>query len=75
MPFAVGARLGRSVLCAGCVGAAQACWQDGAVIVASEVRVRRAVADDLDAIVALAGEALGWDPQQPNGAWIRWKLL
>ncbi len=47
----------------------------GAVTVTSEVRLRRAGAGDLDAVIALAGAALGWDPTEPNGAWFRWKHL
>ncbi len=40
-----------------------------------ELHVRRAAPDEVSAVVALAGEALGWDPNRPNEAFFRWKHL
>ena len=37
------------------------------------IDVRRATGDDRAAIVALAGEALGWDPAAPNAELFAWK--
>lgn len=35
--------------------------------------IRRATAADTDAVVALAGEALGWAPDEPHAELFRWK--
>lgn len=39
----------------------------------SEIEIRRATPDDEDAIVVLAGRALGWRPSDPNAELFRWK--
>ena len=41
----------------------------------SPITVRSAALDDVSAIVALAGRALGWNPSDPNDAFFRWKHL
>lgn len=41
----------------------------------STITIRRASLDDIDAIVGLAGETLGWSPDRPNAALFRWKHL
>ncbi len=42
---------------------------------ADDLEIRRAGPDDIGAIVALAQAALGWDPEDPNEAFFRWKHL
>lgn len=42
-------------------------------MVVQEVEVSRAVATDLDEIVAVGARALGWPPQHPNRAVFEWK--
>ena len=37
------------------------------------LHIREAGADELDAVVALAGQALGWDQEAPNRALFEWK--
>ena len=39
------------------------------------VTIREATDDDLDAILEVATVALGWDPDDPNEAFFRWKHL
>lgn len=40
-----------------------------------DIDVRAATDDDLQAVIALAGGALGWDPSEPNAELFRWKHL
>lgn len=41
----------------------------------TDLHLRPATAEDLPAVVALAGLALGWAPDDPNEAFFRWKHL
>ncbi|MGI9602568.1 MAG: GNAT family N-acetyltransferase [Acidimicrobiales bacterium] len=40
---------------------------------ADSIRIRKALPDELDAVVALAGRALGWNPAEPNRTLFEWK--
>ncbi|MDH4169103.1 MAG: GNAT family N-acetyltransferase [Acidimicrobiia bacterium] len=42
---------------------------------ADAIEIREAHSDEIGAIVALAGRALGWDPAEPNRALFEWKHL
>ncbi|MGI9621486.1 MAG: GNAT family N-acetyltransferase [Acidimicrobiales bacterium] len=41
----------------------------------SEITIRRATDDDIDAIIEVAGTALGWAPGEPHADLFRWKHL
>ena len=48
---------------------------EGPVHPHGDLEIRRAGADEIGAIVELARAALGWDPDDPNEAFFRWKHL